>query len=259
MSVRVSDPGGLSDVATRRITPGSSPPEPTIATPETDFQWTALQDISFSGSATDPEDGTLPETALSWTAIIHHCDTIDDCHAHPLNSFSGVSSGSFEAPDHEYPSHIELQLTATDSAGVKTTVSRRLDPRVVQVTIETDPAGLDAGFSAVTGDAPLVVQAIVGTRQTLSTAATQQLGPNSYAFTGWSDGEERVHDVIIPPTDVTYRATFNRISAGDDIARRCLQLRRRQRAEPRSTAPARVTAAPSAAPPGPPPAGPAAR
>ncbi len=28
--------------------------------------------------------------------------------------------------------------------------------------------------------------------------ATQQIGPNSYAFTGWSDGGALVHDVFVP-------------------------------------------------------------
>ena len=38
---------------------------------------------------------------------------------------------SFGAPDHEYPSYLELQLTATDAGGLSTTVIRRLDPQTV--------------------------------------------------------------------------------------------------------------------------------
>ena len=37
----------------------------------------------------------------------------DDCHTHPLQTFPGVASGSFRAPDHEYPSYLNLTLTAT--------------------------------------------------------------------------------------------------------------------------------------------------
>ena len=50
-----------------------------------------------------------------WDLILHHCFTQDDCHTHPITSFPGTASGFFDAPDHEYPSFLELRLTATDS------------------------------------------------------------------------------------------------------------------------------------------------
>jgi len=34
-----------------------------------------------------------------------------------LDKRQGIASGSFPAPDHEYPSHLELRLTATDAVG----------------------------------------------------------------------------------------------------------------------------------------------
>ena len=60
--------------------------------------------------------------------------------------------------------------------------------------------------------APFEADAIVGSRLTLSTPATQRIGPTTYAFTGWSDGGARVHDVVVPAAHVTYRASFTRIS-----------------------------------------------
>ena len=47
--------------------------------------------------------------------IIHHCPS--NCHTHVYQTFDGVAGGSFPAPDHEYPSYLEIQLTATDSCG----------------------------------------------------------------------------------------------------------------------------------------------
>jgi len=58
---------------------------------------------------------------------MQHCPS--SCHSHLVETFSGVASGSFVAPDHEYPSHLELRLTATDSSGGQQVVTRRLDPR----------------------------------------------------------------------------------------------------------------------------------
>ena len=53
---------------------------------------------------------------------------------HTLQSFS-VAADSFTALlTHEYPSYLELRLTATDSGGLTTTTTRRLDPRTVVLT-----------------------------------------------------------------------------------------------------------------------------
>ena len=78
--------------------------------------------IAFCGHATDAQDGTLPASALSWTLVLQHCPST--CHTHPLQTLHRAASGSFVAPDHEYPSHLELRLTATDSGGLSSTTRR---------------------------------------------------------------------------------------------------------------------------------------
>ena len=89
------------------ITVGNTPPTATINTPAAGTTWKVGDAISFSGSATDTQDGTLPASSLSWQLILHHCPS--NCHAHPMQSFAGVAGGSFTAPDHEYPSYLELR------------------------------------------------------------------------------------------------------------------------------------------------------
>jgi len=81
-----------------RISPGNSPPVPVISTPSASLHWKAGDDISFSGSATDLEDGTLQATDLTWTLKLQHCPS--NCHTHLLNTYVDVASGTFEAPDH---------------------------------------------------------------------------------------------------------------------------------------------------------------
>ena len=44
---------------------------------------------------------------------MRHCPS--NCHTHPIENYVGVASGSLVAPDHEYPSHLLLSLTATDT------------------------------------------------------------------------------------------------------------------------------------------------
>ena len=51
--------GGDTDTASRVINVGNTPPTPTISTPASSLTWSVGQSISFSGTATDTQDGTL--------------------------------------------------------------------------------------------------------------------------------------------------------------------------------------------------------
>jgi hypothetical protein len=82
---------------------------PTIATPAAGTTWKVGDVISFSGSATDQQDGTIPASRLSWSLVLQHCPS--NCHQHPIETFPDGASGSFTAPDHDYPSYLELTLT----------------------------------------------------------------------------------------------------------------------------------------------------
>jgi len=114
--VRATDSGGLSSIASLTVTVDNSPPVATILTPSASLAWAVGDSIAFSGQAVDPEDGPLPPSQLSWEMILQHCSSETQCHAHPITTVSGVASGSFVAPDHEYPSFLELRLTANDTA-----------------------------------------------------------------------------------------------------------------------------------------------
>ena len=139
--LRVTDAAGASSVSDPlTITVGNSAPAATIATPTAGTTWRVGNVISFSGSATDLEQGTLPASALSWDLVMQHCPS--NCHEHTIQSFTGVAGGSFTAPDHEYPSYLELRLTATDAGGLSDTETLRLDPQTVTLTFASSPAGL---------------------------------------------------------------------------------------------------------------------
>ena len=92
--------------------------------------------------------------------ILQHCPS--NCHSHVLQTFSGVAGGSFTAPDHEYPSYLELELTATDSGGLTDTRTVRLDPQTVILTFQTDPEGLKLAVNSASSKAPFTRTVIVG-------------------------------------------------------------------------------------------------
>src|SRR4029079_18329397 len=130
VGLRVTDSHGATGSTTVTVTAGR-PPTATIAAPAASTTWKVAALISFSGSGNDPDQGQLPPSALSWEVILHHCPS--NCHTHSIQTFSGVASGSFAAPDHEYPAHIELKLTVTDSSGLTGSASVNLDPKTVDL------------------------------------------------------------------------------------------------------------------------------
>jgi fibronectin type 3 domain-containing protein len=164
--------------------------------------------ISFSGSASDEQQGTLPASALSWSLIVHHCFDETDCHTHPVQTYPGVAGGSFTAPDHEYPSHLELLLTATDAGGLQDTESVLLDPQTVVLTFEAEPSGLELVVGSAASPTPFTRTVIVGSTNSVSATSPQSAGGTSYVFSSWSDGGAQTHDVVGAASPATYTATF---------------------------------------------------
>jgi hypothetical protein len=170
--------------------------------------------IDFTGSGTDPEDGALGPAALDWSLIMHHCSTPTECHEHHIQDYENTAGGSFAAPDHEYPSWLELRLTATDSNSNTDTETLRLDPQTSTVTVHSSPAGMDVTVGDETGPSPLQHEAIVGSNTTISAPATQPFNNQTYSFYSWSDGQQLTHTLKAPATDTTYTATYAPIAPG---------------------------------------------
>jgi glucose/arabinose dehydrogenase/PKD repeat protein len=206
-SLRVTDSQGASDTDSVTITVGNTPPTATINTPAAGTTWKVGDTISFSGSATDLEDGPLPASRLSWRLIQQHCPS--NCHSHLVQTWDGVTSGSFVAPSHEYPSYLELELTATDSDGLTHTVTRRLDPRTVVLTFQTTPGGLQLAVNGTTATASFTRTVIVGSTNGITAPSPQTKAGKSYNFQSWSDGGARSHTIVAPATATTYTARFS--------------------------------------------------
>jgi glucose/arabinose dehydrogenase len=211
IGLRVTDSKGALDTLDQplTITAGNTPPSTAIGSPLSTTTWTVGDTISFSGSATDPQDGTLGASRLAWSLIVHHCSFATSCHEHPVQDFAGVSSGSFVAPDHEYPSYLELRLTATDSGGLTDTEGVRLDPKTVRLSFDSDPAGLKLTVGSSSATTPFSRTVIVGSKNSISAPSPQTLGGNSYEFASWSDGGTQSHDIVAPDAAATYTATYN--------------------------------------------------
>jgi len=211
-SLRVTDDQGASDTASVTVTAGNTAPIAVIDSPPPSLTWKVGDTISFSGHATDAQDGTLPAQALKWSLILHHCFTPTDCHTHLIQTFTGAS-GSFTAPDHEYPCWLEVQLTATDSGGLTSTTSVRLNPKTVALTFKTNPGGLvlsDLVVNEAPRTTPFSVTVVVGSANSVSAPSPQQFNKSTYNFTSWSDGGPQSHTITAPAANTTYTATYRK-------------------------------------------------
>jgi glucose/arabinose dehydrogenase/PKD repeat protein len=207
-NLRVRDQvGATSAPSTLRIDVGNTPPQPTIQTPAAGQLFRVGESVTLRGSATDAEDGTVPATRLSWEVRQHH-----NTHWHPFLQPTAGNDIPITTPQPEdllaaTNSYLEIRLTATDSSGLSTTVTRRFDPRKVDVTFRTTPAGLrvTANASPLTGPATIVSW---DAYRLNVDAPPQVAGGQSWRWQSWSDGGAAAHTIVTPAAPATYTATF---------------------------------------------------
>jgi glucose/arabinose dehydrogenase len=208
LKVTDTNGAGLSDTTTRTINPGYAMPSAAIDEPISALGWKVGDNIHFSGTAKDGNGASLPPSSMTWTLSMEHCPS--DCHSHVITTFPGVQSGDFDAPDHEYPSHLRLKLVVTEE-GLSATAIRDIYPATGVMAARSDPPGLPLTLGGKTGAPPPNATAIVGSTVTASAPTTGQLGITQYAFDRWSDGGAAVHGVTTTSTGKSliayYRAT----------------------------------------------------
>ena len=204
------------------ISPGNTPPVPTLNAPGAGTTFAVGQSISLQGSATDAQDGTLPGAALSWEVRLHHVDAANPgtAHWHPHYSVEGTASTSFIAPAPEdlgatALSYVEIILRATDAGGLVGEVSRNLQPQRIDATFATAPAGLGLVVNAQPITTPQTLVLWPNWQLGLEAPATQPGGPTGfYAFQSWAHGGSRVQTITAPASDATYTANYGPVDSG---------------------------------------------
>ncbi|WP_206641957.1 LamG-like jellyroll fold domain-containing protein [Nonomuraea polychroma] len=199
--LRVRDNQGGQGDATVTVNVGNSAPTAAISSPSSATTWAVGDTIGFSGTGTDPEEGAIPGSRMTWALIMHHCPGA--CHEHEITRYTGAS-GSFQAPDHEHPSHLELRLIVTDEHGLTDTKSVLLQPKTVNVTFQTNPPGLQLGFNQEQTVTPFTRTVIVNSSNSITAPSPQ----SDYVFDAWSDGGAATHNFAAPASATTYTATY---------------------------------------------------
>ena len=195
-----------SNPATLAVT-ASLAPTAGITSPAAGTNYAGGQTISYSGTGTDPEDGTLPASAFVWEVVFHH-----NTHTHPfIAPKSGSKSGSFVIPTTGETSDnvwYRIHLTVTDSDGLSHAVYRDVVPRKSTMTFATNPTGLQITLDGQPLTTPATVVGVEGIARTLGVVSPQNKGGVEYGFASWSDGGVTTHDISTPVADTTYTAAF---------------------------------------------------
>ncbi|MGH2975349.1 MAG: PQQ-dependent sugar dehydrogenase [Solirubrobacterales bacterium] len=199
VAVRAVDPDGHSSVARVTVYPGDSPPQPEIDSPLASTKWGVGDEVQLEGSALDSEGNPMYEPlGYYWSTRLLHCPTGPaNCHAHPLQIFAGTMSGEFEAPEHDYPSYIEVTLRVADNRGLSASKTVKLEPRAVTATIASSPLGVELTASLLQGPAPYPLTAIEGSHVLLTAPGTALIEGRTYEWDSWSDGGARIHTVMV--------------------------------------------------------------
>ena len=162
--------------------------------------------ISFSGDATDTEDGTPPASAFTW-----NIDFLHEGHVRSGALQAGVKSGSFTIPTsgHDFSGNTRyrITLTITDSDGLTSTQAVTILPQKVNLTFNTVPSGLTLFLDGIAKVGGFVHDTLVGFNHTIE-ARDQGSGSTAYTFQSWSDGGAQQHTIVVPSAPQTYTATF---------------------------------------------------
>ena len=168
--------------------------------------YSAGDTIDYSGTGSDPEDGTLPPSAFTWRVDFHH-----DTHFHPAVPDTSGESGSFTTPNLGDPSAnvwYRIHLTVRDSSGLTSSSFEDVLPNTVNLDFETNPPGL-AGEARWTALAtPASIESVVGMQRTIGVVSPQTLNDQTYVFSSWAHGGAATQDIQTPTVDTTYIANY---------------------------------------------------
>ncbi len=209
--------GSQIGTSTTQVVVGAQPPTAKITAPST---YNAGDTVSFSGTATDPVDGTLPGYDYTWKAdYISHGVVQPSYYAEVPNPFygpvTGITSGTFQIPadPSQVPgSFYRMTLTVTDSLGLQTTVTKDIHPNTTSWTVNSNVAGagyfVDGAWHTGTYTAPDVV----GVQHVLTgMPLAQVIGGTRYRFAGWADGSALTDSVTSGASPATYTADYDAV------------------------------------------------
>jgi len=219
VKLTVTGGGGQTATSTTTVVVGPSPPTASITAPST---YNAGDTVSFSGTATDPVDGTLPGYDYTWQA-----DFISNGVTQPTYSAevpypfygpaTGSTSGSFQVPNDvsQVPgSFYRITLTVTDSAGLQTVVTKDIHPNLTSWSVSSSVPGTGYFVDGAWHTGTYSTQDVVGVKHILTgMPLAQVIGGTSYRFPGWADGSALTDSFTSTAAAASYTANYDTVQA----------------------------------------------
>jgi glucose/arabinose dehydrogenase len=185
-------------------------PIPKFTSPVTGAKYSGGDVITYSATATDTEDGVLPDSAFTWKVELFHFDDPD--HSHPaLDPTTGSKSGTFTIPTEMETSPnvlFRFFLTVTDSKGATKTISTDVVPILNDIKLETNPPGLSLKIDGNEQVSPINFKGAKGILRQIEAVSPQTLNGKVYIFSSWSDNGLQSHSISTPGANTTYTANF---------------------------------------------------
>ena len=137
------------------------------STPQDGVIFRAGDVISFSGDATDPEDGTLPASAFTW-----NIDFLHEGHVHPGHTADRREERDVHDPDdrsrlqrqHALPDHADRDRLGRAARRRQSVI---IWPQKVNLTFDTVPTGLTLYLDGIAKTTPFVYDTLVGFNHTI--------------------------------------------------------------------------------------------
>lgn len=206
----ISDGQLKSQPVFQAIQVGNLAPEILDFKPIEGLKYNAGDVFQFSANVKDREDGDLAPSGFVWKIIFHH-----EIHTHPYANFNGVKSGQFTINDtveRSADTFYEVQLTVTDSSGLKTVKSVNIFPNKINLTINSSVPNMVAKLNGIPYAIPYTTEAVVNFKLTVEAISPLIRNGKEYEFVSWSDGGAQLHVITIPNSDYTLIANYQEVT-----------------------------------------------
>ena len=214
-TLTVTGGGGQTATATTTVVVGQSPPTAAISAPAA---YNAGDTVPFSGTATDPVDGTLPGYDYTWRV-----DFVNNGAAQPFYSAevpypfygpaTGITSGSFQIPadvSQTPGSFYRISLTVTDSSGLQTVVTKDIHPNLTNWSVTSNVPGAGYFVDGAWHTGSYSTQDVVGVQHILTgMPLAQVIGATRYRFAGWADGSALTDSFTSGAVPASYTADYD--------------------------------------------------
>jgi regulation of enolase protein 1 (concanavalin A-like superfamily) len=95
-----------------------------------------------------------------------------------------------------------------DASGLTATVSRDIQPVKANLSLASNPPGLQLKVDGQTVTTPYSVSGVAGIYRSVEAVSPQNLNGSAWSFTGWSDGGAQVHEFALPASGSSLTASF---------------------------------------------------